>query len=140
MTTRRILVLGATGGTGQQLVAQALQRGHMVSAFARNPGRVAITSDRLHLIEGSVTTDDQTLTSAVRDQDVVISALGLGKSFRSDGLISQAMPRIVRAMVLQGIRRLVFTSAFGVGETAAAQGFHARSLEVRGGEPIIRRL
>ena len=69
------------------------------------------------MLAGSVTDDSQALARAVRDQDAVISTLGVGRSFKSGGLITQSMPRIVRAMEDQGIRRLIFTSAFGVGNT-----------------------
>jgi putative NADH-flavin reductase len=117
MAVRKVLILGATGGTGQRLVAAALQRGHLVTAFVRDSRPMALTSDRLRVLTGDVTGDDLALATAMRDQDVVISALGAGKSFKSHGVIAQGMPRIVRAMENEGVRRLIFTSAFGVGET-----------------------
>jgi len=114
---KKILVLGATGGTGQQVVSQALQQGHDVTVLVRTRQRLTITDDRLRVLTGSVTDDSQALAEAVRDQTAVISVLGVGRSFKSGGLIAQSMPRIVRAMEDQGIRRLIFTSAFGVGDT-----------------------
>lgn len=117
MASTRVLVLGSTGPTGQHVVAQALRQGHLVTAFARNPRGSVIESDRLRVITGSVSDNDATLASAMRDQDVVISTLGRGKSFSSGRLIAQSMPRIIRTMESEGVRRLVFTSAFGVGET-----------------------
>jgi putative NADH-flavin reductase len=117
MAVRKVLILGATGGTGQQLVAAALQRGHLVTALVRDPRPMARTSDRLRLLTGGVTDDGPVLADAVRGQDAVISALGSGKSFKSHGVIAQGMPCIVRAMEDEGVRRLIFTSAFGVGET-----------------------
>lgn len=114
---RRILVLGATGGTGQQVISRALQQGHQVTALVRNPQRLTVTDDRLRVLAGSVTDDSQALADAVRDQAAVISTLGAGRSFKSGGLISQSMGRTVRAMEDHGVRRLIFTSAFGVGET-----------------------
>jgi putative NADH-flavin reductase len=94
-----------------------LQQGHDVTGLVRTPQRLTITHDRLRVLTGSVTDDSQALASAVRDQDVVICTLGVGRSFKSGGLITRCMPRIVRAMEDHGIRRLIFTSAFGVGET-----------------------
>jgi len=114
---KKILVLGATGGTGQQVVSQALQQGHDVTVLVRTRQRLTISHDRLRVLAGSVTDDSHALAGAVRDQDAVISTLGVGRSFKSGGLITQSMPRIVRAMEDQGIRRLIFTSAFGVGDT-----------------------
>lgn len=117
MISRKMLVLGATGGTGLQLVTQALQQGHLVTALVRDPRQLSIASDHLRVLAGSVTDDGSALGTAVHGQDVVISALGVGKSFKSGGLIAESMRRLVRTMQDQGIRRLIFTSAFGVGET-----------------------
>jgi putative NADH-flavin reductase len=117
MISKRVLVLGATGGTGRQVVTQALERGHTVTALVRDASRITIASDRLRVLEGSVTDDGGALAAAMRGQDAVISSLGVGNSFQSRGLIAASAPRIVRAMQEEGVRRLIFTSAFGVGET-----------------------
>jgi len=113
----KILVLGATGGTGMQVVTQALQQGHEVTAFVRNPQRLAANSERLRVIGGDVTHAGPALAEAVRGQDVVISTLGRGSSFKPEGLMATSVPAIVRAMESEGVRRLVFTSAYGVGVT-----------------------
>jgi putative NADH-flavin reductase len=117
MTSRQVLVLGAAGLTGQHVVAQALEAGHQVTAFVRNPQALSVSSERLRIVTGDVTSDEQTLSAALKGQDVVISALGRGKSFQSKGLIAASMPRIVHAMEHTGVRRLVFMSAFGIGDT-----------------------
>lgn len=117
ISRKNVLVLGATGGTGQQLVTQAIQQGHRVTALVRDPTQLSLASDRLRVLGGSVTDNGSALAAAMHGQDVVISALGVGKSFRSGGLIAESVPRIVRAMKDEGIRRVIFTSAFGVGET-----------------------
>jgi putative NADH-flavin reductase len=116
IATMKLLVLGATGGTGQQVVSQALQQGCEVTAFARHPERVTAPPGHLRVVSGNVT-DDAALAAAVRAQDVVISTLGVGKSLKSGGLITRSVPMIVRAMESQGVRRLIFTSAYGVGAT-----------------------
>lgn len=117
MTDKRLLVLGATGGTGQQVVTQALRQGFEVTAFVRDAARLKIESERVRVQMGDVTGDEALLTSAMDGQDAVISVLGVGKSFKSGGVIGQAAPRILRCMEKTGVRRLIFTSAFGVGET-----------------------
>jgi putative NADH-flavin reductase len=117
MTRPKILVLGATGGTGRELVSQALEQEYQVTAFARRPEGLTGPADRLRVIAGDVTADNQALADAVRAQDVVISALGVGKSFKSRGLIARSIPRIVNAMERHGVSRIIFTSAYGVGAT-----------------------
>ena len=114
---QKLLILGATGGTGQQLLTQALEAGHEVTGFARSFAQTPVQHERLHLVAGSVTDDGAMLAHAVRGQDAVISALGRGKSFKSASLIQRSVPAIVSAMQTHGVRRLIFTSAFGVRDT-----------------------
>ncbi|MEK6372708.1 MAG: NAD(P)-binding oxidoreductase [Acidobacteriota bacterium] len=100
----KVLVFGATGGTGRQVVEQARAAGHEVTAFTRDAN-------------GDVTEDADAVARAVRGQDAAISALGRGLSFRSQNLMSSAMRVIVPVLEREGVRRFIVTSAFGVGET-----------------------
>jgi putative NADH-flavin reductase len=117
MPARRILVLGATGGTGREVVGQALEQGHTVTALARRPERMRISHERLRFIAGDVTQTGGGLADAVRGQDAVISALGQGLSLRSEDLITHSTPRIVEAMERERVARLIVVSAYGVGVT-----------------------
>ena len=117
MAATTVLVLGATGGTGRHVVARALQQGYHVTALVRDGRKLAVTSDRLRVLAGNMMLDDEVLDDAVRGQDAVISTLGVGQSFASGGLIAGSTPRLIRAMENLGVRRLIFTAAFGVGET-----------------------
>lgn len=114
---RRVLVLGATGGTGREVVAQAVALGHAVTAFARRPEAVPGNLPPERLVRGTLPEDRETLSRAVAGQDAVISALGRGLRLRSEGLMARFVPVLLEAMERQGVRRLVFTSAFGLGDT-----------------------
>ena len=113
----KLLVLGATGGTGHEVVSQAVQQGHEVTVLVRDPKRLKATSDRVQVLTGSVTEDGAAFAAAVRGQEVVISALGRGMSLKAQGFMAESMPAIIRAMEAEGVRRLIFTSAYGVGVT-----------------------
>jgi putative NADH-flavin reductase len=113
----KLLVLGATGGTGREVVTQALRQGHEVTAFVRDPRKMTITDGRLRVVVGSTTDDAGAVARVVRGQDGVVSALGRRNSFRSADLIARSMRAIVPAMESQGIARLIVVSAFGVGES-----------------------
>lgn len=113
----RLLVLGATGGTGREVVAQALQQGHEVTVLARDPGKMPRTDGRPRVLAGSATGEGDAVARAVRGQDVVVSALGRRRSFRSADLISRSMRALVPAMESQGVRRLIVVSALGVGDS-----------------------
>ncbi len=72
----RVTVLGATGGTGRLLVAQALDRGHEVDAIVRDPGRAALpASPRLTVHQGDAR-DAASVAAAVTPASVVLSGLG----------------------------------------------------------------
>ena len=112
----KLLVLGGTGGTGRHVVSQGLEKGHAVTVLARESARVDIQHERLRIVEGDVT-NNAALGKAMRGQDAVISAIGRGMSFRSENLIERSVPGILVTMQTHGIRRLMFTSAMGVGES-----------------------
>ena len=115
--TKKLLILGATGGTGQHLLTQALEAGHEVTAFARSAAKISVQHPRLHLVSGSVSDQGSALADAVRGQDAVISALGRGMSLKSNNLIQQSVPPILSAMQMHKVRRLIFTSGIGAGHT-----------------------
>ena len=111
-----VLILGGTRGVGQHVLAQALDAGHDVTAFARSAHTIPVQS-RLKVVPGSVADNGALLTETMRGQDVVVSALGQGMSLKSEGLIQRSVPPILAAMHANSVRRLIFTSAIGVGET-----------------------
>lgn len=126
MGQKKLLILGATGGTGQQLVAQALDAGHQVTAFVRRPDKMAKHHERLRVVAGDVASGGPPLDHAMQGQHAVLSALGRGRSFKAERLIERSVPAIVAAMQAHKVRRLIFTSAIGVGETAAQSPFMMR--------------
>jgi putative NADH-flavin reductase len=115
--SKNILVLGGAGGTGREVVSQALAAGHNVTVLVRDVRRVLLADDRLQVVQGDVTSEGPTLSDVVLGQDAVISTLGVGKSFTPNGLIARSAPLIVHAMTRHGVTRLIHTSAFGVGTT-----------------------
>jgi putative NADH-flavin reductase len=114
---RKILVLGATGGTGREVVAQGLGQGREITVLVRDRARLGAHADRVRVIIGSLPDGAAALGEAVRGQDAVVSALGVGQSFKSRGLMGAALPAIVAAMQAGGVRRLIVMSAAGVGDT-----------------------
>jgi putative NADH-flavin reductase len=112
----KLCILGATGGTGKQIVSQALEAGHDVTVLVRDRARSGPDRPRLRVIVGDLQ-DSVALAEAMRGQDAVISALGRGSSFTSEHLIERAVPGLIAAMQAAGVKRLVFTSAIGVGDS-----------------------
>lgn len=111
----KVLVIGATGGTGRCVVERALHAGHEVTAFVRTPRKLAMQHSRLQVEQGDVL-DADAVSRAVQGQHAVISALGPPAGLPPGTLISEGTRNIVGAMVEAGVRRLVFESGIMVGK------------------------
>jgi putative NADH-flavin reductase len=106
-----VLVIGATGGTGQLVVSKLLDAGHQVTALARRPAAVRGSHERLSVLEGDAR-DATSIARAVHGQDAVLSAFG-PRSLKKDDLQETLMRNLVAAMVQHGVKRLVNLSAWG---------------------------
>jgi putative NADH-flavin reductase len=106
----KLFVIGATGRTGQEIVQQALERGHHVTAFVRSPEAVTFRHERLALVNGNVTDENQ-LSEAIRNHDAVLSALGPQEVFKPSSLLHDSVLATTRAMHRSGMKRVVILSA-----------------------------
>ena len=119
----RLLVLGATGGTGRQLVAQALERGFSVTAMVRNPSKLTITHPQLTVVSGNVL-DAASVEAAVRGQDAVLSALGHKRFYPPNRILSAGTANVLRAMETHGVARFVCETSLGIGDSAWRMGVY----------------
>lgn len=124
MKNMNILILGGTGNTGRQFVNQALERGHNITAIVR-PSSSMDKQNGLEVIQGDVLSPDL-LNQSFSGMDAIVSCLGIRKKDPSDPwspLISpedfteRSAIRIVDAMKVNGIERLVVISSAGVGDS-----------------------
>lgn len=109
----KLLIFGSTGSIGRQLVTQALEQGHTVTAFARDPSKLNIRHDKLKVVQGDVM-DLLSVETAVQGQDAVLCTLGAGAK---GTLRSEGTGNIVRAMEKAGVRRFICQSTLGVGDS-----------------------
>lgn len=129
----RLLIFGATGGTGRQLLEQALADGHLVTAFVRNPAKIARKHANLQVIQGDVR-DDTAVAQAMQNQDVVLSTLGAPASDKTM-VRANGTRTIIRAMEQTGIRRFICQTSLGYGDSRAILPLHMKYLIV----PLILR-
>jgi uncharacterized protein YbjT (DUF2867 family) len=115
-----LTVLAASGRTGRALTRQALERGHTVTAIARDPRRIGLDHPNLRTVAGDVT-DPATIAAAVGAGSVVLSGLG---AERAGVLLDGA-----KAVVAAGPERIIWLGAYGTGRSFAAAGEGARVLE-----------
>jgi putative NADH-flavin reductase len=125
----RILIIGATGGTGRQLVRQALERGHQVTAFVRMPEKLEIAHASLRVMRGDVL-DYASVESAMQDQNAVLSALGHKRFLGPTKILSEGTANILRAMKTCRVRRFICESSLGVGNAVGLLGLPATLLFV----------
>ena len=118
----KILIYGATGATGQELVKQALALGHHVTAYVRNPQKLVITSPQLTVVRGELY-DKQLINQIVAGQDAVLSALGASSMFSYDTTVVAGIETIIRAMEAHQVNRLIYESFAGVRESRSRAGF-----------------
>lgn len=118
-----LTVLGASGATGHELTRQALERGHTVTAIARDPSRINITgSDRLKRVTGDVR-DPQSIGAALAGSTTILSGLGVAKGDKPGVLTAGA-----QAAVAAKPERIIWLGAIGTGTSASAAGLFTRSL------------
>lgn len=118
----KVTILGATGFSGQAILAEALKQGHEVTILVRDASKIQIKHKNLTLVEGNVL-DQQTVASVIHHQEAVIQCLGVGG--KGDGkpttFISDATKVIVDEMQKQNIKRLIAMSNVGAGNSIAFQ-------------------
>ena len=118
MSPQRLIVFGASGNTGRHIVHQALDAGHHVTAFVRNPDKLGLTHDRLRLHVGDVTRSAQ-VDSAVAGHDAVLCALGAPPTSTAR-LRERGTLNILNAMENHGVERFIAQSVYGIGNTRGA--------------------
>ena len=119
----RVLVLGATGGSGRAAVETLVARGHEVTAFARRAAEFP-AGVRTAIGDATVAAD---VDRAVQGHDAVVVTLGIaenpvrvrlrGSAGTPMDIRSRGTQHVVTAMRAHGVRRLVVQSSYGVGPT-----------------------
>ena len=101
----KLTVFGATGGVGREVVSQALDAGHDVRAYVRNPAELDLTHPNLTVDAGELT-DREAVQRAVHGADAVISALGPSLDRKATGMpLVEGTRTIVDAMCAEGVER-----------------------------------
>lgn len=125
----RSIIFGSTGGTGRQIVTQALEQGHDVTAFARRPEKLNIAHENLQMFQGNVL-DYPSVEQALVGQEVVLCALGLPAIMDKSQLRANGTKNIILAMENTGVRRFICQSSNGVGDTSKTLPFFMKYIIV----------
>jgi putative NADH-flavin reductase len=110
----KICVFGSTGKTGLHVLRAALESGHQVTAFARNPSKILFTHKSLRVVQGDAL-DAGSVSEDIAGSEAVISLLGVNPKADSRTFY-RSMSNILGAMKSQSVDRLVLTAGAGVGD------------------------
>jgi uncharacterized protein YbjT (DUF2867 family) len=132
----RVLVIGATGALGRDIVAGTLSAGHQTAALVRDPGRTAALPAGVQAIQGDVLRIGS-LVTAVSGTDAVICALGTPSPRRPSTLLRDGTQNLVKAMQQQGPRRLVCVTLLGTGSSRDSASFVYRTVILRALAPMV---
>lgn len=108
-----LIIFGATGLVGKQLVQQALFKGHHVKAFGRNVFTTDfLEKEKLELVQGALF-DENEVYNAIKGCDAVLSALGGGFD-GNDKSRSLGIKNIINQMKKANVKRIIAVGGMGV--------------------------
>ncbi len=107
----KLIVLGATGGTGLEIVRKAIEHGHSVTAFVRSPERLKPFQDRITVTQGDLLNNAE-LERVIQGHDAVVSGFGprVPVSKADANLLQQFAVALTSAMLRAEVRRVVVES------------------------------
>ena len=111
----KLVVFGASRGVGLKVVEQALEAGHVVTAFVRSPEKFGVKHPNLTVFKGD-SMDAAAVEQAMDGHEAVISALGPTRPPVAH-MMEISAKNIVAGMKKHGIHRLVSTTGAGVRQT-----------------------
>lgn len=107
---KKLIIFGATGKTGFEVVKQALDLNYEVTAIVRNPSALNLNHKNLITIKGDVF-EPSTFENYLSDGSIIISSLGQGESRKETTVYSQGVRNIISMMQKHKIKRIICVSA-----------------------------
>ena len=115
----KLIIFGATGMVGKQLVQQALFNGHHVKAFGRNvytadflPVDSTVKKENLQLVQGALFDEGQ-VYDAINGCDAVLSAIG-GDFTGTDKTRTLGIKNIIKQMKKASVNRIIAIGGSGI--------------------------
>lgn len=126
--SKKIIIFGATGGTGQELIIQSLAKGHQVTAYVRSPKKLQIQNRMLSVIKGDVLNYEE-VHKAMNGHSIVFSCLGMPASDKTS-LRTIGTANIVKAMESHKVKRFISQTSLGYGDSKEVLPWHMKYLVV----------
>jgi len=119
----KLYIIGGTGKTGRELIRQALELGHSVTALVRNPKKLKIVNPNLSVITGNVL-DLKSFDQSINGHDAVLSALGHKRYIIKTNILSEGTRNIIAAMKKQKVRRFICITSLGINDSKFKLGLY----------------
>lgn len=123
-----VLIIGAAGKTGAMVVERAAAAGRVVTAFVRDTATYRAPAN-VRVVAGDAI-DQASVDKAMAGQDAVINTVAGKTPYRRTTLERRVAGALVAAMKANGVRRLIVTSSFGVGDSADQAGWFVNHVVV----------
>lgn len=109
----KIIVFGATGGVGREVVKQAAENGHEVTAFLRTPAKLEFEHANLKIIQGDAFNPSE-VAAAIAGHEAVVSCLGSSNGMKKSTELRDMTKNIVAGMQTNGVKRILYTASAGI--------------------------
>lgn len=107
-----LVLYGASGMIGSRLLAEALRRGHSVTALVRDPQKYNPPDDKVLVVQGDALVA-ASVVSITRGHDAVMTAIG-----GSEEVVKEVVSPLLEGLSIAGVKRLVVTGGAGSLEVA----------------------
>ena len=122
----KIVVFGASGKTGALFTEQALAKGNHITAYVRRAGSLVQQHPNLKVVIGSLDNTDK-LKEAISGADACVSFLGGNSLFKHSVEIINGIDKIVTILEQEGVRRFIYMSSMGAGESRKMMRYMSQS-------------
>ena len=122
MTTAKLLIVGATGPTGREVLKEASLGGISVRSLARTPSALDGVTGAGEVVQGDVL-DPSSLVKASQGVDAIICVLGARAGFGVTTLVSTGTANLIEAAKTNSVKRLVVVTGMGAGDSRGHGGW-----------------
>lgn len=119
----KLLIIGGTGKTGQELIKQGLDGGYSITVIARNPKNIKYGNPKLKVVKGDVLVPES-IENAFQGQDAVLSALGHKRFFIKTKILSEGTKNVINAMKRHKVKRFICITSLGVNDSRFKLGLY----------------
>jgi putative NADH-flavin reductase len=112
----KVVVFGASGKTGSLLIEEALASGNEVIAYVRTRESIKLVHPNLKIVSGQLNEKDK-LKSVITGSDACISTLGGASLTKHSPEIIEGIDNIVTIMEEEKVKRFIYLSSYGAGDS-----------------------